>query len=347
MNRRSSIPKNPNSKGENRINNLSSQEVDFRSNDDNSIPSLAEFKSDYVIKSAGDQKSTNFTREIRKGNVDLNRKNTIKIPKIIMQTWKTKDIPRHWRSRVSIQALMPDWKYYLMTDEDNLNFVKTYFPDFVSHFQMFEYPIQRADAIRYMWLYVNGGVYLDLDLELMKPLDDLFYEDKDLYVVRSANVTNIYTNAFMGAKPKLRVMLQCLEFMTLPYKLWHVGKHLKVVNSTGPNMFTRAISSVKDIAKLEGREDFEVKELPAHLIVACSVCDPKPCSTEGGYCKTLGGSSWSGTDTAFITRVYCNRFYILTVLVIFIALIVFILFLKIRRAIVVGRQIRMVRRKKR
>jgi inositol phosphorylceramide mannosyltransferase catalytic subunit len=259
---------------------------------------------------------------------------SVKIPLIIMQTWKTNELPKHWKpSQDAIRKHLPHWKYVLMTDDDNLEFVKRFFPDFLHIFQAFEHPIQRADAIRYMWLYVNGGVYLDLDLEIIKPLDDLFYEDKDLYVVRSVNFSSSYTNAFMAAKPRLKVMLQCLEDMREPNSFWHVGKHLQVVKSTGPDMFTHAIFKTKALStervvelrsrgEFVRREDrFEVSELPSHLIVACDICQPKPCCAEGGYCRLLGGSSW-GSDINFTTVLFCNRYYLATLLLIVLVMII-------------------------
>ena len=103
---------------------------------------------------------------------------TVKIPMNIMQTWKTNKLPDYWvASQKAIFKFMPHWKYTLMTDDDNYEFVTKYFPDFLKYFKAFEYPIQRADAIRYMWLYVHGGLYLDLDLEIVKCLDDIFYDD--------------------------------------------------------------------------------------------------------------------------------------------------------------------------
>lgn len=255
---------------------------------------------------------------------------TVKIPKELMQTWKTTTLPPKWApSQRSIRTLMPSWNYTLMTDEDNLKFVETHFPDFVFFFKSFEYPIQRADAIRYMWLYVKGGLYIDLDLEIVKPLDDLFFEDKDLYVVKSSIMPNVYTNAFMGAKPRLPIMLRCLEEMKAPYAYWHLGKHLKVVNSTGPNMFTKSIqkeiaSSYDEDGTLVKRK-LEVTELPGDLIIACSICDPKPCCTEGGYCRLLGGSSWSEGDTEFWTSIYCNRRELVVVFILLVIIIAAVL----------------------
>ena len=71
------------------------------------------------------------------------------IPKIIMQTYKTHDLPPKWEiSPESVQGIMSDWQYVFMTDEDNRNFIKKYFPDFLSYYDAFPYGIQRADAVR-------------------------------------------------------------------------------------------------------------------------------------------------------------------------------------------------------
>lgn len=226
-----------------------------------------------------------------------------------MQTWKTTTLPKHWQaSQDAIKRHLPYWDYRLMTDTDNLAFVKQYFPDFLETFEGFEYPIQRADAIRYMWLYVKGGVYLDLDLEIVTNIEHLFQaidnqQSADLYVVKSGIVDTTYTNAFMAARPGQRVMLRCLGLMKAGVQPWHVGKHLKVINSTGPNMFTTAIVD----ERIASPNDFRVKELPSELIIACSICEPKPCWRPGAICRTLGGSSWSGNDTELMTVLYCKR----------------------------------------
>src|SRR4029077_5740316 len=100
------------------------------------------------------------------------------IPKRVMQTWKCKDIPDKWKkSQPSIRKYMPDWEYTLMTDEDNLAFVKHHFPEYLDIYLSFPYPIQRADCIRYMYLYIHGGIYMDLDYEVLEPLDHLFNYD--------------------------------------------------------------------------------------------------------------------------------------------------------------------------
>jgi mannosyltransferase OCH1-like enzyme len=115
------------------------------------------------------------------------------IPKRIMQTWKTSDVPEKWKaSPASIKQHMPDWQYTLMTDTMNRAFVEQHFSDFLPYYDGFKYPIQRADAIRYMWLYIHGGLYLDLDCELLESLEPLLTVDHGLHVFKKEIITYAY-----------------------------------------------------------------------------------------------------------------------------------------------------------
>jgi mannosyltransferase OCH1-like enzyme len=224
----------------------------------------------------------------------------VKIPKIVMQTWKGTEetLPEAWKtSPASIRFFMPEWQYVLLSDIDNDNFIAQYFPQYLKTFRGFEYGIQRADFIRYAWLYVNGGLYLDCDYELEKSLEELFYVDREFYVVPSGNFGDFYTNAIMASKPGARVWLVCLELASQGYCWWHFGKHLKVMATTGPLMFTKAV-------KTQPPDSYHI--LNQKLLTPCSVCDPKPCGKAGGYMKTLEGSSWISTDTRIYIYLKCN-----------------------------------------
>ena len=247
------------------------------------------------------------------------------IPKKVMQTWKTsaEGIPEHWKSSPEQIALhMPDWEYTLMTDEMNRAFVAEHFPDFLETFDNFPHGIQRADAIRVCWLYVHGGLYMDLDLHIRKPIQHLFCEEADLYVVRSQNFKWFYTNAFMASKAKHPFWLIYLDEMKKPDAWWAVTHHLKVLNSTGPLAFTRSINR----ALREGM-DLKIHELPDNLLSGCSVCDPKPCQLKESYIATLEGSSWVKSDGEFFTWVYCRSWRILFIVLI----VVFIIWWSRRR----------------
>ena len=219
------------------------------------------------------------------------------IPKIIMQTWKNTIIPLKWKtSPESISRYMPDWMYALMTDDDNLRFVQEHFPQYVKMYESFPHAIQRADIIRYMWLYVHGGLYLDLDYELQEPLDKLFYIDADLYFMNSNNVGAYITNSIMACKPYHPFWLELLEAIEENQqnpKFWAKGKHLEVMMSTGPGILSQVLRSSKH---------------SYHTISQKLLCPQSTCHEPnyGGMMRLLEGSSWAEWDTKTMNWCYCN-----------------------------------------
>lgn len=238
------------------------------------------------------------------------------IPKIIMQTWKNHNIPDKWStSPESIKKYMSDWEYVLMTDSDNLEFVTKHFPNFLPYYKAFPYNIQRADAIRYLWLYVNGGLYLDLDIEITHDLTELFSGNNELYLVSSGNVGSCITNSFMASKPGCKIWLEMIEQMkkTLPW--WCIGKHMKVMNSTGPVALNSVVKN----------SNISYHSLATKLVMPCSVCDSK-CDTKDAWLKPLEGSSWVSYDTKFLNFWLCHWKKIVIV-IICVLIILTILFL--------------------
>lgn len=240
-----------------------------------------------------------------------------------MQTWKTSTLPDKWQaSQDAIKKHLVGWAYVLMTDDDNLIFVRKYFPDFLNTYNSFPYPIQRADAIRYLWFYVNGGLYLDLDIEILKPLDPLFYVKADVYVVKSLYVSTTYTNAFMACQKGSMIMLKCIDLMIAgiqPYQ--SITKHLYVINTTGPNMYTRAIELTK-----QKYLSIKIEELPQDLIINEDSVYVNP---EGRYSRNLGGSSWSGNDTKVLLFAHTNKHTL--AFIIFIVIVILCVWIKSKR----------------
>ena len=72
----------------------------------------------------------------------------------------------------------PAWTYRLWTDEDLDKLVAENFPDFLDQFRGYDNPVQRADAGRYLILYLYGGVYTDLDTRCHRPFDAFCDEDR-------------------------------------------------------------------------------------------------------------------------------------------------------------------------
>lgn len=234
--------------------------------------------------------------EYRCSQINPIKKYDVKIPKKIMQTWKTHDVPEKWKiSPETIKKIMPDWEYIIMDNADNRAFVEEYFPDFLPYYDAFPYDIQRADAIRYCWLYIHGGLYMDLDFEVLHPLDELFTTDAEVYLVHSGNVGSYVTNSFMASKPGSKFWLDVIEEMKKPLPWYYLGKHVVVMNTTGPIMLSTVSKKTRIVTA----------KLPNSRIMPCSVCNIN-CYTCDSFLKPLEGSSWIGWDTMFYNFWLCN-----------------------------------------
>ena len=92
----------------------------------------------------------------------------------IIQTWKTNQIPPKYQSLVyKIKKLNPECNYLFFTDQDINIFIRDKFPQYLLTFQQFPYTIQKIDFFRYLAIYYYGGVYLDLDIDLHKSVQNL------------------------------------------------------------------------------------------------------------------------------------------------------------------------------
>jgi mannosyltransferase OCH1-like enzyme len=229
------------------------------------------------------------------------------IPKLVMQTWKTKTVPDRWKSSpASIRTFLPDWSYVLLTDLDNENFVNHFFPHLFEWYRGLRYNIQRADVIRYLWLYEHGGLYLDLDIELVGSLDELFVGAMDTWLLKAPrNFAGHYTNFMMASTPKNPFWLKVIEECLKPLEFWVLLPHHIISQQTGLAAITRAASAwPKPIALL-----------PQVSLVPCDYCTPHNCAKPFSYTRFLEGQSWNGIDTYAINFVCCNPELLVLILV--------------------------------
>lgn len=98
------------------------------------------------------------------------------IPAIIHQIWSDKRMPMPeacTRLATTWQEQHPAWKYQLWGEQEMTDFVATHYPQYQTQYHDFPYDVQRWDAIRYLILYKTGGLYVDVDYEALKPIDQL------------------------------------------------------------------------------------------------------------------------------------------------------------------------------
>lgn len=246
--------------------------------------------------------------------------------KIIHQTWKTYDIPEHWKiSQQKWKELYPDWEYKLWTDKDNLQLITTQFPQYLDMYNNFEYNIQRADFIRYAILKTYGGLYSDLDIVPLRPFTDKSFSgtSSDVYLMKNNSYISpsisvgMITNALMIAtrenSPFWQAVMDEVEYRYHNPSFWWIGKHAKVINMTGPNMITNVFH----------KYPYPLTILPTDCTL-CSVCDPNG-TTMGNnpYIMSIEGQSWNAWDTKVQNFIFCNSTLICLVVVLFIVFFIY------------------------
>ena len=96
------------------------------------------------------------------------------VPKNVHLTWKSARTPSSLAGCcLSFARISPNWEINLSDDDQCLAFVAKEFPDFLSCYLSYPPSILRADIWRVLVLYKYGGVYADIDVECLRPLDEL------------------------------------------------------------------------------------------------------------------------------------------------------------------------------
>jgi mannosyltransferase OCH1-like enzyme len=180
----------------------------------------------------------------------LNQSIINEIPKVIHQIWVgSKPIPEAYKVyALTAQRLHPDWDYKLWTDADVEHF------SWINKdlFDKAENPGMKSDIWRYEILYQFGGIYLDGDVECIRPFDPIqerlqFFAgicDKNSYLVNNGVIGSIPRSKILEdviVKLKSNIMTQSIDT--------HSSEFTKVLDSTGPNFFTKIILENSDFFK--------------------------------------------------------------------------------------------------
>ena len=164
------------------------------------------------------------------------------IPKQLFQTYKT---DKHsWVTRRNIRKIRkmnPDYAYHFYDDAQVLEFFENEMPaEYLRAYQRLTIGAAKADFFRYAILYVRGGVYLDLDSSIRRPLDSFIREDDVAVITREGNPGLyvqwglIFDKGHPFLKKTLEMVLDNIETHRYPHD---------VHATTGPTVYAQAINA--------------------------------------------------------------------------------------------------------
>lgn len=162
------------------------------------------------------------------------------IPKQIFQTFKTNHLP--WLTRFHIKRMLkknPEYEYHFYDDKKIQEFLEKEFPnEYLEAYNRLTIGAAKADFFRYAVLYKRGGIYLDIDSGLSKPLRDFIKEDDVALVTDEIPPTYFvqwglaYASGHPFLKRTLEKVLENIEKNPFPHN---------VHKTTGPTVYTDAV----------------------------------------------------------------------------------------------------------
>jgi mannosyltransferase OCH1-like enzyme len=164
------------------------------------------------------------------------------IPKRIFQTWSPKEVDPvllNWIERT--KAMNPGYRHFLFNDSDREEFILREYPGEIAEcYQRLTIGAARADFWRYLVLYKYGGVYIDLDSEIKKPLDMLIRPDDEAIISVEGNPFNYVQWALMfrAGHPLLK---RTIDLVVDNIKTNRYPNDISAM--TGPVAFARAIGA--------------------------------------------------------------------------------------------------------
>lgn len=171
-------------------------DLDFKIFNYKKYNTYAQFKSSFLSKKMREKDITRSEKDVKKEE-DVKEKipyyfvkmtdktisyNSInKIPKLLIQTYKNEFI--HPFIYTNIQRVLkqnPTYSYMFITDEMVIPFIRANFNNQVlKAFLLLKSGAAKSDFIRYIYLYIYGGIYYDLDVDINVNLDEYIKPDAD------------------------------------------------------------------------------------------------------------------------------------------------------------------------
>lgn len=213
------------------------------------------------------------------------------IPKVIHYCWLSGDpFPREIRRCIdSWKKLLPDYELRLWSKD---NFDIDSVPWVRDAYNARKYAFA-ADYIRFWAVYTYGGIYLDSDVLVKKPFDDLL----DLpYFIGSEGLGNIEA-AIFGAPKGAEWLKPCIDFY-VDRPFYKEDGSLNTV--TAPRVMMQQISPLMEVRMCDRLDRDEIVNTSGHVLCVLpkdyfcckSNRDGMVMTTENTYCVHNFSMSW-------------------------------------------------------
>lgn len=172
---------------------------------------------------------------------------TSEIPKSIIQTWENKNFEPEF------QKLIDTWKYHnpnyehIVFDKyEREDFIRNNFDkDVLDTYNSIIPGAYKVDLFRYCYLYINGGVYVDVDTKCLGSLDKFLLQGIEFVVPIDLNLNpregkHNLACGFIASIPGHPVLLNCIN--SIVYNIKNKINFESKLDFTGPGMLGRSVN---------------------------------------------------------------------------------------------------------
>lgn len=170
----------------------------------------------------------------------------MRVPRTIHHIWIGPDpVPARHRPWIeSWRRHHPHWEHRLWTEDDLP--ADPIRPEILERLRT---PVERSDILRLEILFRHGGVYVDTDLECLRPLDDVLGEEELVAVcLKPGRVTN----TFIAAVPGHRLLERALRELRPMDVYWTSSAASESIKEgAGPPLLRRLVREAPGVRLLE------------------------------------------------------------------------------------------------
>ncbi|KAJ6228090.1 inositol phosphoceramide mannosyltransferase 1 [Anaeramoeba flamelloides] len=235
---------------------------------------LSEINSDKIDSFLDETKEILVTKKIKiqktKGIVPIDKEIKFEIPKILFQTYFDKSkIPQKVYDNIAKYA--PGYQHVIYDDDEGLAFLKKHFDKNVAQaYRKLNIGAHKADLLRYAFLYINGGVYLDIKTELIEPISETLGQNSILTGLSIFDGT--FMSGFIATYAKNQLFYDLVEYignLQLPLNIY---LHLVSI------FYQKTNCLVKDnIIQIGKTENPYYPKSPYYFYKEKCTSDPKDC----------------------------------------------------------------------
>jgi hypothetical protein len=208
--------------------------------------------------------------------------------------------------------------------------VQKAFPRLTPVFRSMPYLVQKVDLAKYVLLYLLGGIYVDMDMEPVKPLRELMDRNRGAGCIVARHNTEymmtllcmciglrdspIINNAVIACTPRDKVMKDliglCVEACSRRAYSF-LPRVISINLTTGPIIFTKAVQARDRSSRGREQGDRRLVILPAHSFEPCNIFGK--CTAEDNEVFAIHGldASWASGEKQL--AIFVHRYGLLVV----------------------------------